>query len=90
MLRRQSGVEQGLKRVLCLKRTKSNPGNYPEAYVSKGFGMFLARVRPRVSFAKRGKLFCEPLIYILQKLERTHVKSITELVKHSDTWAVST
>ncbi len=51
MLRRQSGVEQGLKRVLCLKRTKSNPGNYPEAYVAEGFGMFLARECPRVSFA---------------------------------------
>ena len=79
-----------MKRVLCLKRTKSNPGNYPEAYVSKGFGMFLARVRPRVSFAKRGKLFCEPLVNVLEKLKRADIKSIAELVKHSNTWAVST
>ena len=52
--------------------------------------MFLARERPRVSFAKRRKLFCKPFVCILQKLERADVKSIAELVKHSNTWAVST
>ncbi len=31
MLRRQSGVEQGLKRVSSTKLAKRNPANYPEA-----------------------------------------------------------
>ncbi len=50
--------------------------------------MFLARERPRVSFAKRCKLFRKPLVYILQKLERTNVECIAKLIKHPHARAV--
>jgi energy-coupling factor transporter transmembrane protein EcfT len=43
MLRRQSGVEQGLKRVLYPKLAKRNPANYPVTKIDEDYGMFLAR-----------------------------------------------